>query len=169
MTHTTNMDLSPPNAADLRAWIEGKGITQSAVARVTGVNPRTARRWIQPPGNGHVPIPPAAWRLLLLWSGDIAPDDLEHIQRHSSRLTDYVLQRTGYGFGVKDDAYVPLSGEIVVRRNFDRAVIGDGTRNLADLPAEHPQMFIQKLANDGPLMFKKRDDGFWAIVLMGLR
>ena len=71
------MDLSPPNGARLREWIDEKGITQAAIARVTGVNPRTARRWVQPPGKGYVPIPPAAWRLLLLWAGDIEREELE--------------------------------------------------------------------------------------------
>lgn len=80
-----------------------------------------------------------------------------------------VLTHTAYGLVREDDDYVPLDGEIVLRRNHDRAYIGDGQTRLADLPDLHPQMFVIKLAGSGPLIFRERNDGQLAMVLMNIR
>jgi predicted site-specific integrase-resolvase len=31
------------------------------IAKILGVNPATARRWIKDPGPGYIPIPSEAW------------------------------------------------------------------------------------------------------------
>lgn len=40
-------------------------LTQAALAKIMGVNPRTVRRWLQPEGQpGHRKMPPAVWYML---------------------------------------------------------------------------------------------------------
>lgn len=81
---------------------------------------------------------------------------------------NHILTHTGYNFVREDDDYLPMNGEIVLRRNYDRAFIGDGRKRLNELPALHPQMFVQRLAHEGPVSFRERDDGTLAMVLTGL-
>jgi hypothetical protein len=41
-----------------------------AIAQVTGVTPRTVRKWLAPPeAENHALVPYAAWRLLLIETG----------------------------------------------------------------------------------------------------
>lgn len=63
-----------PTHADLRALTRRYKLTGAAVARITGVLPRTVRKWQAPPAvANHSPIPYAAWRLLLIESGLVKP------------------------------------------------------------------------------------------------
>jgi len=70
-----------------------------------------------------------------------------------------------------DDDYVPLEGEIVLRyrRIRTRPFIGDGKKRLGDLRPLHLHVFVQRLANEGPVEFRYRDDGKIAMVLLRLR
>lgn len=63
-----------PTHADLRALARRYELTGAAVARITGVLPRTVRKWLASPEvANHSPIPYAAWRLLLIESGLVKP------------------------------------------------------------------------------------------------
>lgn len=82
---------------------------------------------------------------------------------------NYILTHTGYNLVRADDDFIPMDGEIVLRRNYPRAFIGNGRDRLADLQPQHPQFFIQTLASEGPVGFRQRDDGQLAMVLLGRR
>jgi hypothetical protein len=59
-----------PTHADVRALTQRYKLTGAAVAQLTGVLPRTVRKWLAPPNvANHSPIPYAAWRLLLIEVG----------------------------------------------------------------------------------------------------
>jgi len=63
-----------PTHADIRALTQRHDLTGSAVARITGVSPRTVRKWHAPPeADNHSPVPYAAWRLLLIETGTVKP------------------------------------------------------------------------------------------------
>ena len=63
-----------PSHNDVRAVTQLYRLTGSALARVTGVTPRTVRKWMAPPGvENHAPMPYAAWRLLLIEAGIVKP------------------------------------------------------------------------------------------------
>lgn len=87
----------------------------------------------------------------------------------SDETRNYVLTHTGYNFVRADDDYIPMDGEIVLRRNYPRAFIGNGRDRLADLQPQQPQFFIQTLVSEGPVGFRQRDDGNLAMVLLGRR
>jgi hypothetical protein len=59
-----------PTHLDIRAVTQHYKLTGAAVAQLTGVLPRTVRKWLAPPEvANHAPIPYAAWRLLLIEVG----------------------------------------------------------------------------------------------------
>lgn len=63
-----------PTHIDVRAITQRYKLTGSAVASLTGVLPRTVRKWLAPPGvANHAAIPYAAWRLLLIEVGLVGP------------------------------------------------------------------------------------------------
>jgi DNA-binding transcriptional regulator YiaG len=66
-----------PKAAtllDIRAITQRYELSGAAVARITGVVPRTVRKWLAPPeADNHAPMPYAAWRLLLIETGVVSP------------------------------------------------------------------------------------------------
>jgi hypothetical protein len=63
-----------PSYVDVRAVTQQYKLTGSTVARVTGVVPRTVRKWLAPPdADNHAPMPYAAWRLLLIETGLVKP------------------------------------------------------------------------------------------------
>jgi len=60
-------EYDPPTCEDLRIVMRTAQLTGPAVAARTGVSPRTVRKWTSAPDTAnYVPIPYAAWRLLLL-------------------------------------------------------------------------------------------------------
>jgi hypothetical protein len=68
-----------PSHNDVRAVTQRYGLTGSALARVTGVTPRTVRKWLAPPEvENHAPMPYAAWRLLLIEAGIVKPLGIPH-------------------------------------------------------------------------------------------
>lgn len=63
-----------PTHADIRAVTQRYKLTGAAVAQLTGVLPRTVRKWLAPPEvANHAPMPYAAWRLLLIEVGLVTP------------------------------------------------------------------------------------------------
>jgi hypothetical protein len=63
-------DFIAPTHVDLRAITQQHALTGTAVARITGVLPRTVRKWLAPAEvANHTQIPYAAWRLLLIEIG----------------------------------------------------------------------------------------------------
>ncbi|TQK07839.1 transcriptional regulator [Herbaspirillum sp. SJZ107] len=69
-----------PTYTDVRALTQRYKLTGAAVARITGVLPRTVRKWHAPPETtNHSPIPYAAWRLLLIEAGAVAPTGIEKL------------------------------------------------------------------------------------------
>src|SRR5450830_1775402 len=68
----------PPTHTDVRAITQQFNLTGSSVARLTGVLPRTVRKWLAAPTvANHSPIPYAAWRLLLIETGSVAPGSMQ--------------------------------------------------------------------------------------------
>lgn len=66
-----------PTYIDVRAVTQRYKLTGAAVARITGVLPRTVRKWHASPAvANHAPIPYAAWRLLLIEAGLVTPSGL---------------------------------------------------------------------------------------------
>lgn len=53
--------------ANLRALIEGSGLTQAAASSLIGVNPKTLRRWLVEDldSQAHSDMPLKQWRALL--------------------------------------------------------------------------------------------------------
>lgn len=63
-----------PTDIGMRALTQRHALTGSALARITGVSPRTVRKGHAPPEvEHHSPVPYAAWRLLLIETGTVAP------------------------------------------------------------------------------------------------
>jgi hypothetical protein len=59
-----------PTHLDVRVITQRYKLTGAAVAQITGVTPRTVRKWLAPPeAENHAPMPYAAWRLLLIETG----------------------------------------------------------------------------------------------------
>ena len=78
-----------PTYTDVRALTQQHNLSGAAVARITGVLPRTVRKWLAPPEvANHTAIPYAAWRLLLLETATVAPLGLSALvvgmQRHEA-------------------------------------------------------------------------------------
>jgi hypothetical protein len=68
-----------PSHNDVRAVTERCRLTGSALARLTGVTPRTVRKWLAPPEvENHAPMPYAAWRLLLIEAGIVETLGIPH-------------------------------------------------------------------------------------------
>jgi len=66
-----------PTHVDVRAVTRRYKLTGASVARITGVLPRTVRKWhASSDVANHAPIPYAAWRLLLIETGLVAPSGL---------------------------------------------------------------------------------------------
>jgi hypothetical protein len=71
--------FTAPSHNDVRAVTQRYSLTGSALARVTGVTPRTVRKWLAPPEvENHAPMPYAAWRLLLIEAGIVKPLGIPH-------------------------------------------------------------------------------------------
>lgn len=69
-----NPAFVPPTHLDIRAITQRYELSGAAVARITGVVPRTVRKWLAPPeAENHSPMPYAAWRLLLIETGVVSP------------------------------------------------------------------------------------------------
>lgn len=67
-----------PTHDDVRAIAQRFSLSGAAVARLTGVLPRTVRKWMAPPDvANHSPIPYAAWRILLIETGTVQPGALD--------------------------------------------------------------------------------------------
>lgn len=63
-----------PTHSDVRALTRRYSLTGATVARITGVLPRTVRKWLASPEvTNHTAIPYAAWRLLLIETGLVKP------------------------------------------------------------------------------------------------
>jgi hypothetical protein len=63
-----------PLWTDIRAVVECLGLSGSQIGTLLGVNSRTVRRWTSPPDNQNsLPIPYAAWRLLLITAELVPP------------------------------------------------------------------------------------------------
>ena len=66
-----------PTPDELRAFMQSNNLTGVDIAALTGVHPRTARRWVQPPeAKGAKPIPWSDWILILLLTGKKSVDDV---------------------------------------------------------------------------------------------
>jgi hypothetical protein len=62
-----------PTHLDVRAVTQRCELTGATVAQITGVTPRTVRKWLAPPEvENHAPMPYAAWRLLLIETGVVS-------------------------------------------------------------------------------------------------
>lgn len=78
-------DFRSPSYGDVRALTHQYKLTGSNVARLTGVTPRTVRKWMAPPGvQNHAPMPYAAWRLLLIETGLVMPVGMLNLTLDSS-------------------------------------------------------------------------------------
>jgi hypothetical protein len=67
LLRAVDQDYRAPSPEDLRAVMALKTLSASAIADLTGVSSRTVRKWTSLPDSPNfVPIPYAAWRLLLL-------------------------------------------------------------------------------------------------------
>jgi hypothetical protein len=59
-----------PAPEELRKFMAENNLTGADMAALTGVSARTARRWVVPSGQkGSVPIPWAAWAMVLILTG----------------------------------------------------------------------------------------------------
>ena len=68
--HANHPLYKDPTPGEVRQLIKLMGWVGTQVARLTGVESRTVRRWQSPIElGGHRQIPYAAWRLLLAYSG----------------------------------------------------------------------------------------------------
>jgi len=66
-----------PTPDKLKSFMVDNDLTGADIAALTGVNPRTARRWIAPPDQkGARPIPWSSWALILLLTGKMSVDNL---------------------------------------------------------------------------------------------
>jgi len=74
-------DFKPPTHIDIRAVTQRFGLTGTDLARLTGVLPRTVRKWLAPPDiANHSPMPYAAWRLLLIESSLARPGPMPAVE-----------------------------------------------------------------------------------------
>jgi DNA-binding XRE family transcriptional regulator len=64
---TDGSGFSAPDPRKLRAVMKRHGLTGSEVANIVGVNSRTLRKWT----GGERQMPDAAWRLLLVVTGEV--------------------------------------------------------------------------------------------------
>lgn len=66
--------FTAPTYLDIRAITHKYGLSGADVSRITGVLPRTVRKWLAPPdAANHTDVPYAAWRLLLIETGEVQP------------------------------------------------------------------------------------------------
>lgn len=73
----TDPNYVPPTSADVRSIIKGTGATGKLIAGLTGVDPRTVRKWQAPPdASNHAPCPYSAWRMILIAAGKVSPPAL---------------------------------------------------------------------------------------------
>jgi hypothetical protein len=63
-----------PTPEELRSFMVSNNLTGADVSALTGVDPRTARRWIA--YKNHRPIPWASWTLLLLFTKNTTEEKL---------------------------------------------------------------------------------------------
>jgi hypothetical protein len=62
---------------ELRRFMADNNLTGADLAALTGVNPRTARRWVAPADQkGAIPIPWAAWTIILILTGKKTKDEI---------------------------------------------------------------------------------------------
>lgn len=70
----TDICYEPPSVTDLRSVIRKLGLSGSEVASRVGVSPDNVRKWQATRDSpNHKQIPYAAWRLLLIEAGLVAP------------------------------------------------------------------------------------------------
>jgi len=66
-----------PTPEKLKLFLYENNLTGADIAALTGVNPRTARRWVSPPDQkGSKPIPWSDWALILLLTGKMSISDM---------------------------------------------------------------------------------------------
>jgi len=59
-----------PTPEELKKFMADNNLTGADLSALTGVNDRSARRWVQPPKHkGAAPIPWAAWAVILILTG----------------------------------------------------------------------------------------------------
>lgn len=109
----------PPSPNGIRTAIKARGLTGSATAQLCKVNPRTVRRWT----GGDIPIPYAAWRLIL----DIPPNaTIEYrVRRFEYKQTLLALQA---GAKPRPSRYVWIA------EKRDRTLHGDEWHPLGEYP-----------------------------------
>lgn len=74
----SDINFKPPIWTDIRRVTHQHSLTGSEVAQLTGVKPRTVRKWLSPPeAENHSPMPYAAWRLLLIELDIVKPGVLK--------------------------------------------------------------------------------------------
>ncbi len=72
----SNPNYEFPTSEDVKALVKQFNLTGGSVATLTGVEPRTVRKWMAPDSAAnHSKIPYAAWRLLLLELGLVKPTE----------------------------------------------------------------------------------------------
>ena len=65
-----------PTPEDFKKYMVDNNLTGADISALTGVNSRTARRWIQPVHHkGASPIPWAAWAMIELLTGKKTKED----------------------------------------------------------------------------------------------
>jgi hypothetical protein len=86
-----------PTPEEFKDFILKNNLTGADISALTGVNARTARRWIQPVDQkGAISIPWAAWALILILTGKIPKDDfLKMIDKWKEEKTSRGLFERG--------------------------------------------------------------------------
>jgi hypothetical protein len=79
-----------PSPEEIRAFMIENALTGADMAALTGVESRTARRWVAPADQkGAIPIPWAAWALIGILTGKTTRADL------LERISQWKADRTG--------------------------------------------------------------------------
>jgi hypothetical protein len=80
-----------PAPDELKKFMFENNLTGADIAALTGVNPRTARRWVAPADqNGAKPIPWSDWALILLLTKKM------NIETILKKISEWKAERTKF-------------------------------------------------------------------------
>jgi len=96
-----------PSPDELKKFMYENNLTGADIAALTGVNPRTARRWVAPSDQkGAKPIPWSDWVLVLLLTGkkDIASiiKSISEWKAERTKFTRPLFERANSGRPIKE-------------------------------------------------------------------
>jgi hypothetical protein len=86
-----------PTPEEIKKFMVEHDLTGVDMAALSGVNPRTARRWVAPADQkGAIPIPWAAWALIQILTGKISKNEyLKEISAWKAESTGRKLFERG--------------------------------------------------------------------------